>query len=259
VRGRRFAVLGATLIGIALLGAACGVNGGGGAEQISPGLGLDDTAPTTTTSTTSTTISAQSTVATTPATSATSTTVVQTESVQLWFISGALLNPITIPLTYPATLDQVMVALQAGPSELGPATAFLRTAVPSSPRLVVRDNGNGTATVDLPASFFGNIQGEDQLRAIGQIVLTLTMRPGIGGVTFTVAGEPTAVILGNGEQSGKNQVVTRADYRSLSVSEPQSTTTTAATTVVPTETLSPEPGTPTTATPTSLTPTSAAG
>jgi hypothetical protein len=245
VRGGRVAALAALCIGVALLGAACGVNDSGGAEQISPGLGLDDTAPTTTTSTTSTTIAAQSTLVTTPATSAASTTVVQTESVQLWFISGALLNPITLPLTYPATLDQVMVALQAGPSGLGPATAFLRTAVPASPRLVVRDNGNGTATVDLPASFFGNIQGEDQLRAIGQIVLTLTMRPGIGGVTFTVAGEPTAVILGNGEQSGKNQVVTRADYRSLTVSEPQSTTTSTAapTTVAQAETPPPEPAT----------------
>jgi spore germination protein GerM len=158
--------------------------------------------------------------------------------VQLWFISGTSLNPITRSLTYPATLDQVMVALQAGPSELGPPASSLRTAVPGAPALSARDNLNGTATVDLPVAFFGNIQGQDQLRAIGQIVLTLTLRPGIGGVKFTSAGEDAAVILGNGEQSARGQVVTRADYRALTGDVPPTTptssppsTTAAATTV----------------------------
>ena len=145
----------------ALLAGACGVNGSGGAERITPGLGLDDTAPTTTSSTTTTTAT-RATVDTLASTSTTSTTPVQTESVQLWFISGTTLNPLTIPLTYPATLDQVMAALQSGPAGLGPAASFLRTVVPAGPRLVARDNGNGIATVDLPANFFVNIQGADQ-------------------------------------------------------------------------------------------------
>ena len=110
----------------------------------------------------------------------------QTENVQLWFISGTTLNAITTSLTYPATLDQVMAALQARPEGLPPASS-LRSAIPGAPRLAVTDDDNGTATVDLPVDFFGNIQGDDQRRAIGQIVLTLTMRPGIGGVKFTSA------------------------------------------------------------------------
>jgi hypothetical protein len=213
----------AVVLAVAVLAAACGVNDTGSAEGITPGLGLDDTAPTTTSTTTTTTVPTQSTVV--ASTSPTSTTPVQTESVQLWFISGTSLNPITRSLTYPATLDQVMVALQAGPSELGPPASSLRTAVPGAPALSARDNLDGTATVDLPVAFFGNIQGQDQLRAIGQIVLTLTMRPGIGGVKFTSAGEDAAVILGNGQQSARGQVVTRADYRALTGDVPPTTPT----------------------------------
>ena len=88
----------------------------------------------------------------------------------------------------------------------------------------MRDNGNGTATVDLPVDFFTTIPNVDQGRAIGQIVLTLTGQRGIGGVKFTSDGEPKAVILGNGEQSQRDSVVTRADYRDLTVVEPQTTT-----------------------------------
>jgi spore germination protein GerM len=212
-----------------LFAAACGVNDGGGAERITPGLGLDDTVPTTDTPSTTTTVVAESTASTSPASSSTSTTIVQTEDVRLYFISGTQLAPTAIPLTRDPTLDQVMVALQLGPSVLGPAAQGLRTAVPASPPLNVRDNGNGTATVDLPANFFTTIQGVDQLRAIGQIVLTLTSQRGIGGVVFTTEGGPTTVILGNGEQSAKDQVVTRADYRALTVAEPQTTTTTSTT------------------------------
>jgi len=205
--------------------AACGVNDSGGAEGITPGLGLDDTLPTTSTSTTTTTIAAASTVSTSPATTSTSTTLVPTEDVRLYFISGEQLYPTGIPLTRDPTLDQVMVALQQGPSVLGPAASGLRTAVPSTPALVVRDNGNGTATVDLPTDFFTTIPNVDQVRAIGQIVLTLTGQRGIGGVKFTSGGEPKAVILGNGEQSQRDSVVTRADYRALTVAEPQTSTT----------------------------------
>ncbi len=193
------------LILLAFVGlvAACGVNDSGGAEGITPGLGLDDTLPTT----------------------STSTTLVPTEDVRLYFISGEQLSSTGIPLTRDPTLDQVMVALQQGPSVLGPAASGLRTAVPSTPALVVRDNGNGTATVDLPADFFTTIPNVDQVRAIGQIVLTLTGQRGIGGVKFTSGGEPKAVILGNGEQSQRDSVVTRADYRALTGAEPQTTTT----------------------------------
>ncbi len=219
------------LILLALVGfvAACGVNDSGGAEGITPGLGLDDTLPTTSTSTTTTTIAAASTVSTSPTTS-TSTTLVPTEDVRLYFISGEQLSSTGIPLTRDPTLDQVMVALQQGPSVLGPAARGLRTAVPSAPALVVRDNGNGTATVDLPVDFFTTIPNVDQARAIGQIVLTLTGQRGIGGVKFTSDGEPKSVILGNGEQSQRDSVVTRADYRALTVAEPQTTTLTSTTT-----------------------------
>ena len=215
---------------------ACGVNDNGSAERITPGLGLDDTAPTTS-PTTATTAPTES---STQTTASTTTTPVQTESVQLWFISGTTLNAITTSLTYQASLDQVMAALQRGTAELGPAASTLRTAVPAFPRLSAVDNGNGTATVELPADFFNTIQTPDQRLAIAQIVLTLTLRPGIGGVKFTSAGEDAAVILGSGEQSGKGQVVTRADYGPLTGEAPPTTTSTSTTTTTaappPTET-----------------------
>ena len=221
--------LAAVVVSVAVLAAACGVNDTGSAEGITPGLGLDDTAPTTTSTTTTTTVPTQSTVVV--STTSTSTkTPVQTESVQLWFISGTTLNAITTSLTYQASLDQVMAALQRGTAELGPAASTLRTAVPAFPRLSAVDNGNCTATVELPADFFNTIQTPDQRLAIAQIVLTLTLRPGIGGVKFTSAGEDAAVILGSGEQSGKGQVVTRADYRPLSGEAPPTTTSTSTTT-----------------------------
>lgn len=219
----------------------------GNAEEITPGLGLDDTVPTTTSTTT--TIATQSTPATLPAPT-TSTTPVQTESVQLWFVNGALLNPITTSMPSPATLNQVLGALQRGPARLPPAT-LMRSAVPTTPRLSATDNEDGTATVDLPVDFFSTIQTANQLPAIAQIVLTLTLRPGIGGVNFTSGGEPVAVSLGNGEQSTKGQTVTRADYRTLTGEEPlptssttsTTTSTTPATTTAPPESAAVEPTT----------------
>ncbi|MFT3854350.1 MAG: GerMN domain-containing protein [Ilumatobacteraceae bacterium] len=233
---RRRLALFATLAVMTTIAGACGVNDSGNAQRITPGLGLDDAAPTTSTTTTTTTTTTTPTASTTETTaSTTTTTLVQTELVQLWFISGTQLNEIKSLMPYPASLGQVLAALQRGPGELAAAT--LRNAVPASPTLTVKDNGDGTATVDLPVDFFGTIPGPDQRLAIGQIVVTLTLRPGIGSVRFTQGGDDAAVILGGGEQSSKGQLVTRADYATLTGEAPPSATTaTAATT-----TAAPEP------------------
>ncbi len=222
----------AAVVALALAAGGCGVADSGTAQEITPGLGLDDTSPTT--SSTTTTVASVSTLSSVAAATTTSTTPVQTENVQLWFISGTTLNAINTSLTYPATLDQVMAALQRGPEGLPPASS-LRSAIPGAPRLAVTDDENGTAIVDLPPDFFGNIQGDDQRRAIGQIVLTLTLRPGIGGVRFTSGGEDYGVVLGSGEQSPKGRVVTRADYRALTGEVPPTSTATS-TTAAPTTT-----------------------
>jgi spore germination protein GerM len=142
---------------------------------------------------------------------------------------------VSIPLASTA-LGQVLAALQAGPSTLGPPGAGLRSAVPSSPPLGVKDNGDGTATVDLPPTFFDNIQQPDQVRAIAQIVLTLTSQRGIGSVVFTRDGQLTSVPLGTNEQSEAGRPVSRADYRGLTEAAPASTTTTTTTSSTTTST-----------------------
>ncbi|MEO5900597.1 MAG: GerMN domain-containing protein [Ilumatobacteraceae bacterium] len=241
---RRIGLVVAVVAAAAMIG-ACGVNDGGGPERIDVGLGLDDTTTTSSTSTTST--STTIVAASTSSVEAASTTIVQTEIVYLYFIAGNQLNSISIPLASTA-LGQVMTLLQAGPFTLGPPGAGLRTAVPSSPALGVKDNGDGTATVDLWTTFFDNIQQPDQVRAIAQIVLTLTSQRGIGSVTFTKDGQPTSVPLGTNEQSDAGRAVTRADYKSLTEADTATSTTTPTT-----------PTTPTTATSTSTSTTSTAG
>ncbi|MCU1501162.1 MAG: hypothetical protein JWM12_516 [Ilumatobacteraceae bacterium] len=226
--GRRTLWIGVALgIGLALV-AGCGVRDSGGPERIAVGLGLDDTRPSTSTSTSTTTstIVAQS---STSSVEQATTTIVQTENVYLYFVSGSQLNSTSVPLTSPASLGQVMAALQAGPANLGAPGAGLRSALPATPAIGVVDRGDGSAWVDLPVTFFDNIPQADQVRAIGQIVLTLTSQRGIGGVRFFRGGEPTGVILGSGEQSEPDRAVSRADYRSLVVGQSESTAPTVTT------------------------------
>jgi hypothetical protein len=159
----------------------------------------------------------------------------------------------------------VMVALQAGPQALGAPGAGLRSVLPAAPPISVSDHGDGSATVDLPTTFFDNIPQTDQIRAIGQIVLTLTSQRGIGGVRFDKAGVPTGVALGSGEQSEAGTTVTRADYRALIIGQSDASTTTTvsstavssttgSSTTVPSTTVSSTPATSTPAiTPTATT------
>ena len=221
-RVRRLSAATAAIV-VGLVGVAgCGVEDGGPPERVDVGLGLDEavttTSTTTTTSpanTTTTAVNAGSST-TTVAEIETTTTIVATEIVPVFFISGAQLTSISIPLTSPATLGQVMVALQSGPLVFGPPGTGLRSAIPLDvPAIAVNDDGNGTAAVNLPPTFFDKIPSFDQRLAVAQIVLSLTNQRGIGSVRFTRFGEPISVILGSGEQSDPGQPVTKADYRSL--------------------------------------------
>ncbi len=239
---------------VAAVVAGCGVSDSGGPERIVVGLGLDDTLPSTTTSSTSTTSTTAVAQSSTSSIARTTTTIVATENVYLYFISGTELNSISIPLTSPASLSQVMVALQAGPQALGAPGAGLRSVLPAAPPISVTDHGDGSATVELPTTFFDDIQQTDQIRAIGEIVLTLTSQRGIGGVRFHKAGVPTGVALGSGEQSDASRTVTRADYRVLIIGQSDTSSTTA--TATSTTTSSPTTSAPTTSAPATSTPSS---
>ena len=111
---------------------------------------------------------------------------------------------------------------------------------PRSPRkalapLNVTEDGSGVATVDLPANFYDTIKQEDQVFAIGQIVLTLTELGRIGQVRFTQAGVPIGVPRGSRELSQPGEPLPPRDYQELLESVATDTTTTtvvvAATTV----------------------------
>ena len=90
---------------------------------------------------------------------------------------------------------QVLSALQEG-QPAGDAGVGIRSAVPTKDQALLSvstDDGSGVATIDLPPGFFEQIPQEDQLLAIGQIVLTITEVGGIGQVLFTQDGQPVGV------------------------------------------------------------------
>ena len=66
-------------------------------------------------------------------------------------------------------------ALQEGPPA-GDLGVGIRSAVPTKVEALINvtEDGSGVATVELPPGFFEQIPQEDQLLAIGQLVLTIT-------------------------------------------------------------------------------------
>jgi hypothetical protein len=223
-------LLGLAVAALALTAAvtACGVGGDDRLRQISRDdlQGLDET--TTTSTTTTTTVASIPPVG--PTVGATSTTIA-TESVQLYFLDGNQLQPVTIDLAAPASLSRVTTALLSGPPT-GDLGIGLRTLLPVAtetvPLLVnvVVPSSEGYATVDLNNTAFQLIDPTDQRAAIAQMVLTLTTRPGIGQVRFTLDGSPMRVPRREGLQSEPGQLVSAQDYVSLLI--PEATTTTIA-------------------------------
>lgn len=169
-------------------------------------FGLSQTTmPTTTTTTAPTT-----TVDATTTTAAVTTSTLVTELVDLYFISGRQLTSVATPLPLEPALSQVLAALLDGPPEGGLGTG-LRSALPERAALTVV-SGAGIATVDLPAAIFETLDPVDQRLLLGQVVLTITDRPGVGPVVFTLAGEPTRVFRGDASLTEPGQAVSRDDY-----------------------------------------------
>jgi hypothetical protein len=237
---RLLAVLAGTLL-LVVAGASCGAGGDDKLRRIDDAdlFGLDETTTSTTASTTSSPPSIQSTLV------ASSTTIIATESVQLYFLGGNQLQPVTIDLAAPATPSQVIAALLSGPPT-GDLGIGLRTLLPAptgtDPPLVtsVIPSTAGYATVDLSARTFGLIDPADQRAAIAQIVLTLVNRPGIGQVRFTLDGRPVGVPRKDGLLSEPGEPVSLQDYESLLTDATPTTTSSTTTTTVPAP---PPPGT----------------
>jgi spore germination protein GerM len=205
-------------IALAVVLASCGVP----SDKHYAAIRRDDIpfgiADTTTTSTTTTTVS--------PATTASApTTTIPTEDVTLYYIVNQKLLPVPRTLRQPGAQPvppaQVLAALGKGPDETD-LPAGLRSAIPAGSIGNVAASG-GVATVDLAPSFVQPTPGDtrpaiapiDQALAFGQIVLTLTSRPGIGQVKFTVGGQPVAPLLSDGSQPAAGTPVSADNYAGL--------------------------------------------
>jgi hypothetical protein len=94
------------------------------------------------------------------------------------------------------TLPAVLAALAAGPTA-PEAVLGLRSPLGDGDFVAASALEGGIATVDLTEDF-ATLSGDDQLLAIGQIVLSLTARPGVGRVAFTLAGDRVEIPRGDG-------------------------------------------------------------
>ena len=131
------------------------------------------------------------------------------EQVDLCFVREGRIVPAQSVLTAPVTLRAALDALATPPPDAGP---LVRTALPD-PSIVreVRLVG-GIARVDLTPAV-STLPADEQLLAVAQIVCTLTGRPGVGQVSFTLEGARLAVP--NVDGSLVTSPVARDDYGAL--------------------------------------------
>lgn len=130
--------------------------------------------------------------------------------VQVYLFSDDRLAAVDRTLPDDGGLVQLVELVIAGPNELERAIG----ATSSVPVGTVSSVGEsrGIAQVDLAESF-GDIRSGDQLVALGQLVYTLTGQPGIGGVEFSLDGDPIEVPLGDGTFS--DAPLSRDDFAAL--------------------------------------------
>ena len=131
------------------------------------------------------------------------------EPVALCFVRDGRLVIVSDEIPAPADLGTALDALASPPADAGP---LLRTAL-TEPS-VVRDVRllGGIARVDLLPEVSA-LPADEQLLAVAQIVCTLTGRPGVGQVSFTLQGARLAVPKGDG--SLVSSPVARDDYAGL--------------------------------------------
>ncbi len=185
---------------IALVGASCGPSTEKTARVVvDVPFGLT---ASTSTSTTTTSVVPPSTFPSEP-----------TESIALFFVLDDRLTPAILDLPLDPSPQQALDTLLDGLPRYAQGSV-IRTALPERLTATVLVS-RGLAVVDTDTSLLTEISPVDQRLAIGQIVLTLTSRPGIGQVTFTVDGKPQAVPRGGGDLAPANQPVAYDDYVSL--------------------------------------------
>jgi hypothetical protein len=170
-------------------------------------FGLADTSTTTSTTTVPLTVAQTIPPATT----------IPVAEAMIYMVQGGNLVAVKRPIPLDADVSRVIRDVQAGPNQ-GELAAGLRTALPFSAVTVLGiSQEGGTATIDLAPNFLELLPSpSEQQLAAGQLVMTLTDRPGIGRVRFTVGGN--AVPVPRGDRSAPqqpDQSVSRDDYLPL--------------------------------------------
>jgi spore germination protein GerM len=136
------------------------------------------------------------------------------EEVLVYFANNGRLVASSRRLEPPVTVQSALRALSAGPNQLETA-AGLRSALPDKNTFGRVSLSDGTARVDL-ARPFTSLSSNDQIVALAQIVYTVTARPGVGLVRFTLLGAPTEVPRADGSLTAGR--VSRDDYLALAPS-----------------------------------------
>jgi len=188
----------------ALALAACGVPEEGRFIPIEQSQVPDALVVTTTTASTTTT------VAIAPENTSTTVADVLYDSVELYFVSANRVVRSERRIVSPATPTQVLDTLLTG-LDAQTESAGLRSALPRGLTATI-DVRRGVAKISSTAPFLSELEPSDQRLAIAQLVLTLTRRPGIGQVIFSVDGVDIQVPRGGGDLTAPGAAVTYDDY-----------------------------------------------
>lgn len=203
VPGRRVAAIAVALISVS----ACGIPTDEDArridpEEIPPGL-LDVSAPTTV-------AGALDPLGT-------------TEVVAIYLIRDGALAPSLAEVGRGASLNDVIELIRVAPSEELAEEGFRSALVSDVPVVQSIALARGVADIDLGPAFL-ELPSNDQVLALGQLVLTATARPGVGQVRFTLEGLPVQVPTADGTIA--SDTLSRDDYLALLPSEEAAPTTT---------------------------------
>jgi spore germination protein GerM len=147
----------------------------------------------------------------TPSTTVPPLTATASARVRLCFLRDGALTTVQRSVQPEVALEAVAQLLAVGPRP-EEAAQGVTTAVAEDVLRPQVDAARGVATVDLRSGFTA-LGAEQQLLAVAQIVCTLTGRPGVGQVTFSLDGDPVDVPRGDG--STRSNPVARDDYRQL--------------------------------------------
>ncbi len=135
----------------------------------------------------------------------------QAATVQLFFVRGDRLAPVTRQVAGAPSLPAILDQLVAGPAS-AEAVSGIRSAI--NPRTRIRRAllANGVASVDVSEPFV-QVEGEDQIAAVAQLVFSCTALPGVERVRFLLEGRPVEVPAGDGTLT--RRPLSRADFAAL--------------------------------------------